>query len=122
MCSAKFWLVAFDPAIRIINFGGVEGNGFADDCSTLIGGKSLKDMICKMQKVTDKLTSWGQECGLKFNATKTVAVLFKRKGPEPIHFIKIDGSVVKYSDSVKSQQGIVDCLRGVVRIRRFESS
>ena len=36
VCSAKFWLIAFDPAIEIINQYGVEGNGFADDCSALI--------------------------------------------------------------------------------------
>ena len=33
VCSAKFWLIAFDEAIKIINTLDIEGNGYADDCS-----------------------------------------------------------------------------------------
>ena len=32
VCSAKFWIVAFNEAINIINEHGATGNGFADDC------------------------------------------------------------------------------------------
>ena len=35
VCSAKFWLIAFDFAIKIINTYNIEGNGYADDCSAL---------------------------------------------------------------------------------------
>ena len=38
VCSAKFWLIAFNFAIKIINSMGIEGNGYADDCSALTGG------------------------------------------------------------------------------------
>ena len=38
VCSAKFWIVAFNEAINIINEHGATGNGFADDCVTAIGG------------------------------------------------------------------------------------
>ena len=37
VCSAKFWLIAFDYAIQIINRYCIEGNGYADDCSALLG-------------------------------------------------------------------------------------
>ena len=38
VCSAKFWIIAFNEAIEILNTHGVHGNGFADDCVAFIGG------------------------------------------------------------------------------------
>ena len=32
VCSAKFWIIAFNDAINIINTHGAMGHGFADDC------------------------------------------------------------------------------------------
>ena len=45
VCSAKFWLIAYDEAVRILNSGGVEGTAYADDSCTLITGKNLKSMV-----------------------------------------------------------------------------
>ena len=59
VASAVFWLVAIDKAIRIINKYGIEGNGYADDCSALISGNNVTHMIQKMQKMLDELTAWG---------------------------------------------------------------
>ena len=36
VCSAKFWIIAFNDAIDIINTHGAVGNGFADDCVTMV--------------------------------------------------------------------------------------
>ena len=36
VCSAKFWIIAFNEAIEIINSYGAFGNGFADDCVTCL--------------------------------------------------------------------------------------
>ena len=36
VCSAKFWIVAFNEAIDIINQFGALGIGFADDCCILL--------------------------------------------------------------------------------------
>ena len=33
VCLAKFWSIAFDPAIEIINTYSIEGNGYANGCS-----------------------------------------------------------------------------------------
>ena len=100
VCSAKFWLIAFDPAIEIINQYGVEGNGFADDCSALIGGKNLPSMIGKMQRMNEELITWGKSCGLTFNAQKTVAVLFKRNKQVPSAHLTFDGKLLEYSETV----------------------
>ena len=38
VCSAKFWIIAFNEAVEIINEYGITGQGFADDCGPMIGG------------------------------------------------------------------------------------
>ena len=83
VCSAKFWLIAFNFAIKIINMYGIEGNGYADDCSALYGGKRLDLATSRLQQMLDSLTSWGRRCGLRFNPDKSVAVLFTRSHKKP---------------------------------------
>ena len=99
VASAKFWLIAFDPAIRIINSMYVEGNGYADDCCVLFGGRKSAVIVRRLQRVIDQLLEWGRLCGLRFNPEKTVAVLFTRKtNLRPSH-LKIDGEYIPYSKS-----------------------
>ena len=38
VASAKFWIIAFNMAVTIINSFGINGTAFADDCAALIGG------------------------------------------------------------------------------------
>ena len=40
VCSAKFWIIAFDEAAKILNTNGVNGELFADDGNGIIGGKN----------------------------------------------------------------------------------
>ena len=101
VCSAKFWLIAFDFAIKIINTYNIEGNGFADDCSALYGGACLDTAIRKLQKMLDSLTKWGRKCGLKFNPEKSVAVLFTRSRKTPTTALRIDGQEIPYRKEVK---------------------
>ena len=101
VCSAKFWLIAFDFAIKIINTYNIEGNGYADDCSALYGGRRLDLAISRLQKMLDSLTAWGRRCGLKFNAEKSVAVLFTRSRKTPPCNLYIDGQPVPYKTEVK---------------------
>ena len=100
VCSARFWLIAFDKAIHIINTRGITGNGYADDCSALIGGTHPDNMIESMQAMLDELVSWGNSCGLRFNAQKTVAVMFSRSKRTFGHLVRMDGELIPYSDSV----------------------
>ena len=37
VCSAKFWIIAFNKAIEILNQRGVYGTRFADNCAALLG-------------------------------------------------------------------------------------
>ena len=77
VCSAKFWIIAFDPAIEILNEGDLFGQGFADDCAVLIGGEDLHYMTLKMNAALAKLVAWGATCGLRFNPNKTVLLHYK---------------------------------------------
>ena len=79
VCSAKFWIIAFNAAISILNEHGVLGLGFADDCVALIGGTNLHQMMSRIQKVITILEEWSLTCGLSFNSSKTVVVIFTKK-------------------------------------------
>ena len=101
VCSAKFWLIAFDYAIQIINRYNIEGNGYADDCSVLYGGRRLDHALKRLQKMLDDLTRWGERCGLKFNPEKSIAVVFTRRNKKPPFALKIDGREIEYKLEVK---------------------
>ena len=79
VASAKFWLLAFNPAIDIINSTFVEGNGYADDCCIVFGGRKSEIIIKRLQRVINRLEEWGETCGLRFNPDKTIVVNFSRK-------------------------------------------
>ena len=100
VCSAKFWLIAFDMAIQIINSKEIVGNGYADDCSALIGGTHPDNMIETMQAMLDRLVQWGNTCGLRFNPQKTVAVMFTRSTRTFHRQVRMDGVLIPFSDTV----------------------
>ena len=98
---AKFWLIAFDRAVEIINSFGVHGNAFADDCGAVVGGTNVTESRNRIQKMTGDLVAWGNSCGLRFNPSKTVVVLFTRKKtPYPMEII-IEGKSIPFSNTVK---------------------
>ena len=101
VCSARFWLIAFNQAIKIINSTFVEGIGYADDCCVLIGGTDQCHMVAQAQRVINKLIQWGSTCGLRFNHSKTVVVLFTRTNKIFRRHIRIDGNNIPYSSEVK---------------------
>ena len=108
VCSARFWLIAFDRAIQIINNFFVEGNGYADDCCVLIGGRNESHMVSQLQKVINKLSEWGRTCGLHFNPTKTEVVLFTRSQTSFRRHLKVEGTVIPYSSQAKYLGVILD--------------
>ena len=98
VASAKFWLLAFDPAIEIINSTFVEGNGYADDCCIVFGGRKSEIIIKRLQRVINRLEEWGRSCGLRFNPDKTIVVNFSRKIKQ-IHIphLKVGNEYVPFS-------------------------
>ena len=57
-------------------------------------------MTRKMQAVISRLTNWGSTCGLSFNATKTVSVLFTRKRKLPPSDLVIGDCTIPFSENV----------------------
>ena len=70
VCSAKFWIIAFNNAVEIINQWGVTGQGFADDLSMIHGGKDLNHITNTLKILLKQLQNWGSTCGLKFSPEK----------------------------------------------------
>ena len=99
VASAKFWLIAFDPAIRLINTMFLEGNGYADDCCVLFGGRSVKVLVFRLQRILDSLVEWGRSCGLRFNPDKTIVVHFSRKQAMKVPHLRVGHDYVPYSDT-----------------------
>ena len=100
VCSARFWLIAFNTAIGIINSKEIVGTGYADDCSALIGGDLTDNMIDSMQSKLGRLVTWGESCNLHFNAQKTVVVMFTRATCSFDREVRMDGNLIPYSNSV----------------------
>ena len=101
VASAKFWIIAFNMALKIINSFGINGTAFADDCAALVNGVRLKSMVLKMQKMLDSLVKWGKKCGLIFNSQKTVVVFFSRRRKTLPICLRIGGRDINYSANVK---------------------
>ena len=102
VCSAKFWIIAFNKAMEIINQYGIKGTGFADDCSLLLHRENPNHAVSILNRVLKELTDWGRSVGLKFNPMKTIAMYFTRsnKNNFPIK-IQVDGYEVEYSSETR---------------------
>jgi len=105
VCSASFWSIAYNEAVKILNSRGMEGQVYADDSCALIGGTDLNFMFRRMTQVLAQLAEWGRKCGLKFNPAKTEAILFSRDNPAKRKFavpvLKMEGKTITLTDSVK---------------------
>ena len=49
VCSAKFWIIAFNQALNIINNDVTKGYGFADNLCILAGGQNLNHLKVEVQ-------------------------------------------------------------------------
>ena len=96
VCSAGFWSLAFDEAVRLINTGDTLGVAFADDCAVLSGGTDPALLISRVQRTVDHLVEWGSECGLTFNPAKTQVVFFTRTCTIPPRAITVAGHPIPY--------------------------
>ena len=101
VCSAKFWIVAFNEAINIINQFGALGIGFADNCCILLHRKHINHAMSLIQRIVDQLVAWGNTLGLTFNPTKTVCIQFTRATEKtkkiPRHKLRINDTEVPFS-------------------------
>ena len=101
--SAKFWRLAFDDAVEIINKRGMFGQAYADDLCLMIGGTDLEFMYKQTSQVLRQLSEWGRSVGLTFNPQKTEAILFYTgyKKAKTLPQLKMDGQLIQHKDEVK---------------------
>ena len=107
VASARFWLVAFNMAVKIINSNGCKGTAFADDCAVLVSG-TTKEMINAMQKTLTAIEDWGRRCGLTFNPSKTVVIMFGRRKDKSFRKLKMGGVDLEYSKETKYLGVVLD--------------
>ena len=87
--SADLWKIAFNPALDIINSHFTTGFGYADDLIVLRHGYKPETSINTLQKVLNKLVTWGETCNLKFNPSKTLTIIFSNKKKTPTSTISL---------------------------------
>ena len=111
VCSAKFWIIAFNQAIEMLNQRGVYGIGFADDCAASLGGNNLHQQMSRIQKVVTDIEEWGIQNGLVFKALKTEVVIFTRarlKDAEYSNRLLIGNNRIDFGQSVKYLRVMLD--------------
>ena len=100
VCSAKFWIVAFNEAINIINQFGALGIGFADDCCILLHRNNVNHAMSLILRIVNQLVTWGNTIGLTFNPSKTVCIQFTRATDKTIKIprnkLRINGIEVAF--------------------------
>ena len=101
VASAKFWLIAFNPAVEIINKYEIWGNAFADDCGAILGGNNINEILATLNIMMDELLAWGKSCNLRFNPQKTVVIHFTKKREAPPYRMIIEDTAVPYSSNTK---------------------
>ena len=92
------------PQGDILNKHRVFGQVFADDSIAKKVGKNLHQMMSRIQKVVTELEVWGEERWLKFNATKTVVIIFTKcrlKTKDYPNRLLVSNKPVEFSNSVK---------------------
>ena len=101
--STMAWDVGYDPLLVNINTKtACDGNGFADDCITLMKGKFLIDVLRECQKAINIAYEWGLENGLTFNAAKTEVIIFTNKYRYDVPFhLSMGGQQIEYKSEVK---------------------
>ena len=101
VCSAKFWIIAFDYALNIINTDLTEGQGFADDLCILTQGTDINVMQHRMQTVLNQLVAKSREANLTFSPNKTVAMMFSPKKRKIITRLYIEGKKLNTVETIR---------------------
>ena len=102
VCSAKFWIIAFDYALNIINTDLTEGQGFADDLCILTQGTDINVMQHRMQTVLNQLVAKSREANLTFSPNKTVAMMFSPKKRKIITRLYIEGKKLNTVETTRN--------------------
>ncbi|MDE3023336.1 MAG: hypothetical protein KGI54_16055 [Pseudomonadota bacterium] len=99
--SPVLWNLSFDTVLNLFNEGPIKACGYADDLVLIARGPVLETLISNTQLALDRVTEWGTSQGLKFSASKSVAVVFTHRRKWTCDPLRMNGLDVPYSNTVK---------------------
>jgi hypothetical protein len=99
--SPTAWNVNFESLLKILDHGPATSVGYADDAVMLLAGSDPDLLIDRAQPYLVKALQWGNDNGLTFSSSKTVAVMFTRKKWNTEKTLIMDGSIIEFSNQVK---------------------
>jgi ribonuclease HI len=99
--SPVLWNLAFDSVLRIFDQGPIKASGYADDLALIARGPDIDTLVSITQQAIDKVTAWGRGQGLKFSASKSVAVVFTLKLKWSCKNLRMNGTEMEWQNSVK---------------------
>ena len=106
--SPIIWNIVFDEFLDMFKDKNepIRVHAYADDAALLVGGPDPHTLVNLMQQALKKAETWGSSAGLKFSASKTVAVLFTRKNNKTVDklklpLLKMSGQPIPYSKEVR---------------------
>ena len=107
--SPVLWNLAFDEVLSMVEGTAIKAFGYADDLALVGRGPDIQTNISQLQKVLDRVTAWGNTQGLKFSPSKSEAVVFTRKTAKVQASLRLNGSLLPWSKTVKYLGVVLDC-------------
>merc|ERR1711879_561751 len=91
------WNPSMDKLVISLDAEPIDQAAFADDEAIVAEGDTPDEAFLKAQRAINKCVLWANEHGLRFSASKTVAMLLttKRKYDKPPN-LRIYGEDIKY--------------------------
>ncbi|XP_062714697.1 uncharacterized protein LOC134291220 [Aedes albopictus] len=99
--SPLLWSLVVDDLLKQLEAQGFEIIGFADDIVIVVRGKYDHIFSNRMQTALNLVTSWCDKEGLNVNPSKTTVVPFTRKRQISITNLKLKGTLLELSSTVK---------------------
>ena len=106
--SPILWNLAFDEVLSLVEGSAIKAFGYADDLALVGQGPDLPTIISQLQTVLDRVTAWGNTQGLKFSPSKSMAVAFTRKTSPVKAELKLNGTLLPWSRTVKYLGVVLD--------------
>jgi ribonuclease HI/retron-type reverse transcriptase len=106
--SPVLWNLAFDEVLVLLDDSAIKACGYADDL-VLIGRGPDPLITCNnMQQALNKVANWGLEQGLRFSASKSVAIAFTRKLKWESIPLKLNNTTLEWQTQVKYLGVVLD--------------
>lgn len=95
------WNAMYDGLLRVPLPDGVTTVAFADDIAIAVSGKTAAQLKYRGDEALRRVSRWLQQRGLELAASKTEAVIFSRKRRFEMPPLRLLGTDVQYSNSMR---------------------